>query len=886
MVVYKSLFALFGLAVFACSVPGLGQANLLNGPEGIAYDSVYNRYLVANWNNGRVVAIDSTGVQSYFALGLGNCASVIISGDTVFVACNNNSVVGLDLTTSAMLMQRKFTGAGGCHDMAVDTSGYLYATDWGLDQIYRVRLSDNSYTVFVRGMNGLLKPMSLDFDALHNRLLVTTWIDDGPIQAIQLPDGTVSNVVYPHRGSFEGITRDPVGNYYFSTIGGSYKFIYRMDSSFAHEPELLAQNLNGLVDMCFNPRKNILAATVYNDNAVIYLPLTGSPRLEDFAFVDESGDGDGIPEGGETVEMRLQIVNAGVDTMQDLTLTLKIDDPTLNIIDGTTVCGDVPEAASFINDAEPFIIDIPVGFQPRIVTVSVVAAWNSDLGLRCDTLVLSVNIEKPPILLFDDDGSGAVEQQYTTCLENAEIPYDVWTSPPAPSYDDLAAYDIVIWFTGAYRTGMIDADEVAAMTAYLDAGGKLFLTGQGIAAQLNAGGYSDFLQNYLKSSYVATELVTSLGAKDEGQVFRPDDSVLISGSGGAGNQTVPDHLQTANGGVKELYYVGRIDVGAVSYVGSYKLVFFGFGFESIVNGNWRWIGRDTAMARILDFFDYQTPARPMTLTVAPGDPTHLVSHAPEISWFYNVPEPPSQEMYHVQVGADAEWSTPEMWDSGPTTGSETSVVYSGADLVDGQVYYYRVRVSDGATWSLWQYGQFRMNTAPTIPSGLSPDSMHEINDTLPWLSHTNAADTEEDTLWYSYEVYDDSLLSTLVAHASGQPEGLGGATSWRLTVALLRGEDYFWRVRAGDGYEYGPWSATASFFLTPAYICGDVNGDGQTNVGDAVYLINFVFKGGLQPDPLCAGDANADDGTNVGDAVYLINYVFKGGPAPMVTCCP
>ena len=35
--------------------------------------------------------------------------------------------------------------------------------------------------------------------------------------------------------------------------------------------------------------------------------------------------------------------------------------------------------------------------------------------------------------------------------------------------------------------------------------------------------------------------------------------------------------------------------------------------------------------------------------------------------------------------------------------------------------------------------------------------------------------------------------------------------------------------------------------------------------------------------PLMAGDANGDGEVNVGDAVYLISYVFKGGPPPQ---CP
>ncbi len=67
------------------------------------------------------------------------------------------------------------------------------------------------------------------------------------------------------------------------------------------------------------------------------------------------------------------------------------------------------------------------------------------------------------------------------------------------------------------------------------------------------------------------------------------------------------------------------------------------------------------------------------------------------------------------------------------------------------------------------------------------------------------------------------------------------------------------------------------------YIAGDANTDLTANVGDAVYLINFVFKDGSPPVPIESGDANLDNDTNVGDAVYLINFVFKSGPPP---CCP
>ena len=64
------------------------------------------------------------------------------------------------------------------------------------------------------------------------------------------------------------------------------------------------------------------------------------------------------------------------------------------------------------------------------------------------------------------------------------------------------------------------------------------------------------------------------------------------------------------------------------------------------------------------------------------------------------------------------------------------------------------------------------------------------------------------------------------------------------------------------------------------YLCGDVNSDGVVDVGDVVYLINYLFKGGAAPNPIQAGDVTRDGVVDIGDVVYLINYLFKGGPAP------
>ncbi len=91
-----------------------------------------------------------------------------------------------------------------------------------------------------------------------------------------------------------------------------------------------------------------------------------------------------------------------------------------------------------------------------------------------------------------------------------------------------------------------------------------------------------------------------------------------------------------------------------------------------------------------------------------------------------------------------------------------------------------------------------------------------------------------------------------------------------------------------DGYELK--ATTGEIDYSPAFfggaivirdvIRGDADNNGTINVGDPVYLITHIFKGGPAPVCLEAGDANLDFTLNVGDAVYLVDYIFRGGPPP------
>lgn len=782
--------------------------------------------------------------------------------------------------------------------------------------------------------------------------------------------------------------------------------LYSIDSVFVDgaklgHPDFCYDLVSGWVALALAPSASIIIYYKYsmrNDLAfanwdtcnVIYGNMTTLFSYKD-EFYDSQGNNNGILEAGETIEVILQVINTGSGLAEDVHIRLSVDDASIIITDDESYLGDIVSTGSLSNETDPFEFLIPINYVPRIDSFYLEVLW--DGGLRVDTFVVEMNVGATTILLVDEtprnssDNSG---EYFRESLESLRIPYDQWDIDDmlGPTSAQLSAYDIVVWFAGDYYSIPPELSSISEIKTFLDNGGNLFMTGQGIAEHLTS--YDpDFLDSYLKASYHSTELISVLEGAGGAQVVDSGIQIAIVGDGGAFNQDYPDFVTPVNGGVGELHYLGQNEFGAVSYSGDYKLVFFSFGFEAIVSGENNYRDRNDILADILSFFNYQQPGgypQISNLSISTGDTWHLVDHNPAISWTYHDPGLLPQQFYQVQVGTAGDWSVAEMWDSGPVASSDNQTAYSGAELIDGTIYNYRIRVSQGNLWSDWEESGFRMNSLPNVVTNLSPDSMLSVVTTIPALSHDNSTDVELDVLTYSYRVYSDPEMTTLVDQADDHPEGPGSNTTWQIELPLSEDGQYFWRVRAFDGFEDGLWSEAASFWvnsdnqppqefnlLTPAsgdvfegaqptftwesagdpdaydsvvysftydtdslfsnpaiisnlpasnytvlnslgsgryfwrvtardlfgeetgssstfmviiraHICGDANGDEIPNVGDAVFLINFVFKGGPPPDPIEAGDANCDDLANVGDAVYMINFVFKNGPVPCAAC--
>ena len=80
--------------------------------------------------------------------------------------------------------------------------------------------------------------------------------------------------------------------------------------------------------------------------------------------------------------------------------------------------------------------------------------------------------------------------------------------------------------------------------------------------------------------------------------------------------------------------------------------------------------------------------------------------------------------------------------------------------------------------------------------------------------------------------------------------------------------------------ESDSFTVEAGFVHASFVMRGDATGDGLIDVGDVLYLVNYLFLGTSAPCPMEAGDATCDGIVDVADVLFLINYLFLGTSPP------
>jgi hypothetical protein len=76
----------------------------------------------------------------------------------------------------------------------------------------------------------------------------------------------------------------------------------------------------------------------------------------------------------------------------------------------------------------------------------------------------------------------------------------------------------------------------------------------------------------------------------------------------------------------------------------------------------------------------------------------------------------------------------------------------------------------------------------------------------------------------------------------------------------------------------------------PAFHRGDPNGDGTTDISDAIAVLSHLFLGGVAPSCKESADANDDGQVDISDGIAILNFLFLGGkslaePGPAPAPC-
>jgi hypothetical protein len=318
------------------------------------------------------------------------------------------------------------------------------------------------------------------------------------------------------------------------------------------------------------------------------------------------------------------------------------------------------------------------------------------------------------VLFLPDDGgndTGWFRSHFTASLDTLGYRYDVWDTglrgPVQIGLLDSYTGGTVIW--AVPRSGFLTSDsgQVALLQAYLDAGGKLFLTGQDLGEQLETGGAgSAFLHDYVHADFLQGNTGLSRLAGVTGDPIGGGLMIDIGGGTGAGNQDSTDEVnpllpaqpafiyqpgtlaagrdqQVPEGGasarpVQLTVPAGNVGLGTAGLrvmADGYGLVFFAFGFEGINTSS----DRSTVLGRVLDWLGAcKAVVTPASLAIRRSGADLALTWAGTDADAYEVWRAGS-DPYFLPAAACA---APDC-----TLNATTSYTHTGALSAQGSLYY-------------------------------------------------------------------------------------------------------------------------------------------------------------------------------------------------------
>jgi N-acetylmuramoyl-L-alanine amidase len=213
--------------------------------------------------------------------------------------------------------------------------------------------------------------------------------------------------------------------------------------------------------------------------------------------------------------------------------------------------------------------------------------------------------------------------QHGKALDACGVPFDFAANEAVIGGEVfLADYATVDWILGEESTAdeTFSTSEQTLVSAFLDGGGRLFVSGAEIGWDLDyRGSAADraFYNDYLKAAYVGDDAATYQVGATVGGIFAGLGFFFDDSTHGAYDVDWPDQIDAYGGSVVDLTYVGGSGGNAgVEYTGTYRLVNLGFPFEAIYPA----LARQEVMCRVAGLLvptNTPTPTPTSTPTATP-----------------------------------------------------------------------------------------------------------------------------------------------------------------------------------------------------------------------------------------------------------------------------
>ena len=195
---------------------------------------------------------------------------------------------------------------------------------------------------------------------------------------------------------------------------------------------------------------------------------------------------------GDVLSYTLQIAN--VSELHDATISLSVDSSWPVSISPATI-----EVDSCQSEPVVLTLTVPDGVANGTTFVTSIVADTGAITKRVPLLHRTAG----SILFVDDDRWYDYDQHYRNELDRLGVQYDYWNvgwkandGHGSISAELLNLYDIVIWYTGADWFQPLSRTEMEMLSSFIDAGGRVFLTGQSILSHHSGSTLRQYLGVY------------------------------------------------------------------------------------------------------------------------------------------------------------------------------------------------------------------------------------------------------------------------------------------------------------------------------------------------------------------------------------------------------